>query len=69
MPLVYELWEVDAKSAEDAKEKVEKATRKDSVVVAADSLGQLAHPVHLAEAQDKFGDVAAEDEEDDDDDG
>lgn len=53
--VVYELWAVDAKSPEAAKAEIEKRTRKDSIIVAAESLDQLAHPVHLAEAQDKFG--------------
>jgi hypothetical protein len=52
--VVYELWEVDAPSPEAAKAKVEKASKKDSVIVAAEYLDQLAHPVHLQEAQDKF---------------
>lgn len=56
MALVYELWEVSG-DAEAAKAKVQRQTRKDSVIVTADELSQLAHPVHLAEAQEKFGHV------------
>lgn len=52
--VVYELWEVDAKSPEAAKEAVRKKSKKDSVIVAAASLNELAHPSHLQEAQDKF---------------
>lgn len=62
MALVYELWEVKGE-AQAAKEKVLRQTRKDSVVVAADTLGDLAHPVHLAEVQEKFGHVKAEDDD------
>jgi hypothetical protein len=53
--VVYELFEVEAKSPEAAKEAVQKKSKKNSVIVAASSLNELAHPVHLAEAQDKFG--------------
>jgi hypothetical protein len=52
--VVYELFEVDAASPEQAKEKVSKRSKRDSVIVAAEYLDQLAHPVHLAEAQDMF---------------
>jgi hypothetical protein len=52
--VVYELWEVDAASPDDAKAKVEKRSKKDSVIVAAEYLDQLPHPVHLAEAQVMF---------------
>jgi len=62
--IVYELFEVTAASPDDAVEKVRKeSSRRKSVVVAAESLGQLQHPVHMAEAQAKFG--LPPDEEDD----
>lgn len=53
--VVYELFEVEAKDPEAAKAAVEKRSKRDSVIVAAENLNELAHPVHLAEAQDKFG--------------
>lgn len=54
--VVYELFQVTAPSPEAAKEKVKAAsTRRKSIIVAAESLDQLAHPVHLAEAQESFG--------------
>lgn len=63
--VVYELFEVDAKSPEDAKEKVSKRSKRDSVIVAAEYLDQLAHPVHLAEAQEMFASAPVAVEEDD----
>jgi hypothetical protein len=53
--VVYELFEVSAASPDAAKATVEKRSKRDSIVVAATSLNELAHPVHLQEAQDKFG--------------
>lgn len=53
--LAYELFEVTAKDAVEAAEKA--ASRKGSVVVVAASLRELAHPVHLAEAERSFGSV------------
>lgn len=54
--VVYELFEVSAASPEAAVEKVkDESSRKKAVVVAAASLNELAHPVHLAEAQELFG--------------
>jgi hypothetical protein len=54
--VVYELFEVTAASPEDAVEKVqEDSSHKKSVVVAAASLRELAHPVHLMDAETKFG--------------
>ena len=56
--LVYELYEVTADSPEDAKSAVEATSKhKKSVVVAAAALRDLAHPVHLAEAERAFGTV------------
>lgn len=60
--VVYEVWQVEAADPDAAKAKVERQTRKDSVIVAAESLEQLAHPVHLAEAQEKFGTVVTDDD-------
>lgn len=55
--VVYELFEVSAASPEAAVEKVKsESSRKKTVIVAAASLNELSHPVHLAEAQEKFGD-------------
>jgi hypothetical protein len=62
--VVYELWEVEAKSPEAAKEAVAKKSKKDSVIVAAEYLDQLAHPVHLAEAQDKFASAPVVEDDD-----
>jgi hypothetical protein len=65
---VYELSEVTAATPEEAKEKYE--AKKGSVVVAASSLRELAHPMHLQEAELAFGHigmggkVAPEDRED-----
>ena len=54
--VVYELFEVTASSSEDAVEKVKKeSTRRKNVVVAAPSLRELPHPVHLLDAEAKFG--------------
>jgi hypothetical protein len=54
--VVYELFTVNAASPEAAVTKVkEESSRKKSVVVAAESLDMLAHPVHLADAQAAFG--------------
>jgi hypothetical protein len=53
--VVYELFEVEAASPDAAKATVEKRSKRDSVVVSAMYLDQLAHPVHLQEAIDKFG--------------
>jgi hypothetical protein len=56
--VVYELFTVTAASPEAAIAKVkEESSRRKSVVVAAESLDQLAHPVHLADAQAAFGKV------------
>lgn len=54
--IVYELFTVNAASPEAAIAKVkEESSRRKSVVVAAESLDQLAHPVHLTDAQAAFG--------------
>lgn len=53
--VVYELFAVTAKNAEEAIEKAKEGKRRGSLLVAAESLDQLAHPVHLEEAQEKFG--------------
>lgn len=53
--VVYELFEVAAKTPEEAVEKAKLAKRRTkSVYEAAPTLGQLTHPVHLLEAQEKF---------------
>lgn len=54
--VVYELFEVTAKSPEEAIEKAKAATgkRSKSMYVAAPALDQIMHPVHLLDAQEKF---------------
>jgi hypothetical protein len=52
--VVYELFEVEAADPESAVALVKKRSKRDSVVVAAEYLDQLAHPVHLQEAQEQF---------------
>jgi len=53
--VVYELFEVNAASPDAAIEKAEEGgKRAKSMYVAAAALDQLIHPVHLAEAQEKF---------------
>jgi hypothetical protein len=52
--VVYELFEVDAASPEAAASLIQKRSKRVSVVMAAEYLDQLPHPVHLQEAQDMF---------------
>lgn len=56
--VVYELFEVAAKSPDEAIEKAKAGAkgqrRTKSMYVAAEYLDQLHHPVHLLEAQEKF---------------
>ena len=60
--IVYEVFEVSAKDADEAKSKAQDATaHKKSVIVAAPSLAQLAHPAHLADVQLFFGRQEEED--------
>jgi hypothetical protein len=51
--IAYELFEVDADSAEDAFSELSK--KRNGIICVASSLGELFHPVHLADAQAKFG--------------
>ena len=53
--LVWELFEVEAETPEDAVAEVKANSLRTSVVSAASSLDALPHPVHLAESQEKFG--------------
>ena len=53
--VVYELFSVTASSPEAAIDKAKEGKRKGSILVAAKSLEELTHPIHLADAQSAFG--------------
>jgi hypothetical protein len=54
--IVYEIFVVQAKTVEEAKSIAEAdSTRSKSVVVAAESLNALTHPIHLEEVQKMVG--------------
>lgn len=55
--VAYVLMEVRGEDAESIKAELEKEAPARSVVVVAESLRQLAHPVHLEEANRAFGNI------------
>ena len=62
--VVYELFEVAASSREEAIEKAKASKRRmKPVYEAAPTLGQLTHPVHLLEAQERFVTSVTNDDE------
>lgn len=58
--VVWEVYTVDAESAEEAEEKAKEASKNTKAVIkAAPSLRELPHPVHLQETNDAFGSIGA----------